>query len=32
MPRNRADHHPAVPGAPAGIRLVAFDLDGTLTR
>jgi phosphoserine phosphatase len=33
MPRNRADHHHlAVPGAPAGIRLVAFDLDGTLTR
>lgn len=32
MPRNRADHHPAAPGAPAGIRLVAFDLDGTLTR
>ena len=32
MPRNRADHHPAAPGAPARIRLVAFDLDGTLTR
>ena len=33
MPGNRADHrHLAAPGAPAGIRLVAFDLDGTLTR
>jgi phosphoserine phosphatase len=33
MPPNRADHHhAAVPAARAGIRLVAFDLDGTLTR
>jgi hypothetical protein len=33
MPRNRADHHHlAVPGTLAGIRLVAFDLDSTLTR
>lgn len=32
MPRNRKDRHQADPGAPAGIGLVAFDLDGTLTR
>jgi HAD superfamily phosphoserine phosphatase-like hydrolase len=33
MPPNRAGHHhAAVPAARAGIRLVAFDLDGTLTR
>jgi len=33
MPRNRAVlNHLAVPGPPAGIRLAAFDLDGTLTR
>jgi phosphoserine phosphatase len=32
MPRSRSDHRQAMPGAQAGIRLVAFDLDGTLTR
>ena len=33
MPRHRADRRrQAVPGVAAGIRLVAFDLDGTLTR
>jgi phosphoserine phosphatase len=33
MPPNRAGHHHVgVPAAPVGIRLVAFDLDGTLTR
>lgn len=32
MPRNRTARRQAAPDAPAGIRLVAFDLDGTLTR
>jgi HAD superfamily phosphoserine phosphatase-like hydrolase len=33
MPRNHADlSHLSVPAAPAGTRLAAFDLDGTLTR
>lgn len=31
MPGDRTARHQAAPDAPAGIRLVAFDLDGTLT-